>query len=52
MKLLLLCTGTKLKQPTESFIHFKDTCTDKHWGLNFTSADDAARFRDTVLVRF
>lgn len=45
-----ISAGTKLKQPTESFIHFKDMCTDKHWGFNFTSAEDAAKFRDTVLV--
>ncbi|XP_053396919.1 protein still life, isoform SIF type 1-like isoform X1 [Mercenaria mercenaria] len=39
--------GTILCPATDCFVHWRDTPNNSEWGLNFTTSQDAKRFRDS-----
>ncbi|ESO03702.1 hypothetical protein HELRODRAFT_79834, partial [Helobdella robusta] len=42
--------GTRIIQASDCFVHWRDSKQDKEWGLNFTIAQDARKFRDCCTV--
>ncbi|ESO93241.1 hypothetical protein LOTGIDRAFT_119577 [Lottia gigantea] len=42
--------GTIICPATESFVHWRDPINQCEWGLNFSTATDAHRFRDCCAV--
>lgn len=43
--------GTIICPATECFVHWRDSATRSEWGLNFSNASDARKFRDCCSVR-
>ena len=47
---ILFISGTIICPATDCFVHWRDPWYDCEWGLNFTSAPDARKFRDCCSV--